>query len=194
MTFNGINPFRIIWSYKYTLFHPTQHLFYFFYFNAAMRGKFNNFTIILVCAPTEERDKLVKDFFYDKLNQIYQRIPAHDTEIIVGDFNAKSGREEVFKLDIGKCSLHATSNENVNSAIDFAPDDVMIIKGTYFPHKNVHKETWQSPDGITNNQVDHVDERHTSSIMDVRSYRGVGCYWDYHLVQIKYQHKISKEV
>jgi len=82
----------------------------------------------------------------------------------------------------------------VNSAIDFATDDVMIIKATYFPHKNVHKETWQSPDGITNNQVDHVDERHASSIMDVRSYRGVDCYWDYQLVQIKYQRKISKEV
>jgi len=128
MKFNGISPFTFIWSYKYTLSHPTQHLFYLVYFNAAVRGKLNNFTIIFVRAPTEERDKLVKDSFYDKLNQIYQRIPAHDTEIIVGDFNAKSAREEVFKLDIGKCSLHATSKENVNSAIDFAPDDVMIIK------------------------------------------------------------------
>jgi hypothetical protein len=159
-----------------------------------MRGKFNNFTIISLCAPTEERDELVKDFFYDKLNQIYQRIPAHDTKIIVGDFNAKRGREEVFKLDIGKCSPHATSNENVISAIDFASDDNMIIKGTYFQHKNVHKETSQSPDGITNNQFDHIDERHASSIMDVRSYRGVDRDWDYHLVQIKHQHKISKEV
>jgi hypothetical protein len=76
-----------------------------------VRGKFNNFTIILVRAPTEERDKLVKDFLYDKLNQIYQRIPAHDTKIIVGDFNAKRGRN-VFRLDIGKCSPYATSNEN----------------------------------------------------------------------------------
>ena len=80
------------------------------------------------------------------------------------------------------------------SAIDFATDDNMVIKGTYFPHENIHKETWHSPDGITNNQVDHVDERHASSIMDIRSSRGVDCDWDYHLVQIKYQHKISKEV
>lgn len=157
-----------------------------------MRGKFNNFTIISVHAPTEERDELVKDFFYGKLNQIYQRIPVH--KIIVGDFNAKRGRKEVFKLDIGKCSLHATSNENVISAIDFASDDNLIIKGTYLQHKNVHKETLQSPDGITNDQVDYIDERHASGIMDVRSYRGVDCNWDYHLVQIKYQHNISKEV
>jgi hypothetical protein len=159
-----------------------------------MIGKFNNFTIILVHAPTEERDKLVKDSFYDKHNQIYQRIPAHDIKIIVGDFNAKRGREEVFKVDTGKCSVHATSNENVISAIDIATDDNMVIKGTYFPHENVHKETWQSPDGLINNQVDHIDERHASCIVDVRSYRGVDCNWGYHLVQIKYRHKISKKV
>jgi hypothetical protein len=41
------------------------------------------------------------------------------------------------------------------SAIDFPADDNMI-KGTYFPHKNIYKETWQSPDGITNNQIDHL--------------------------------------
>lgn len=74
--------------------------------------------------------RLLKDSFYDKLNRIYQRIPAHDTKIIIGDFNAKRGKEEVFKLDTGKCSLHAKSNENVISAIDFATDDNMVIKGT----------------------------------------------------------------
>jgi hypothetical protein len=106
-----------------------------------MRGKLNNFTIILVHAPMDEMYKLVKDSFCFKLNHIYQRIPAHDTRIIVGDFNAKRGREEVFKLDTGKFSLHATSNENVISAIDFATNDNMVIKGIYFPHENIHKET-----------------------------------------------------
>jgi hypothetical protein len=37
-----------------------------------MRGKFNIFTIISVCAPMEENDELV----YGKFNQRYQGIPA----------------------------------------------------------------------------------------------------------------------
>jgi hypothetical protein len=41
----------------------------------------------------EEQDELVKASCYDKLNQIYQRIPAHDAKIVVGNFNAKTGRE-----------------------------------------------------------------------------------------------------
>jgi hypothetical protein len=67
-----------------------------------MGGKRNNFTIILAHAPMEEKDKLIKDSFYDKLNQIYQRIPAHDTKTMVGDFNAKIGKEEVFRPITGK--------------------------------------------------------------------------------------------
>ena len=39
------------------------------------------------------KDKPVKDSFYNKLNQLYQRIPTHDTRIIVCDFNAEIGRQ-----------------------------------------------------------------------------------------------------
>ena len=42
-----------------------------------IRGKFNNFTIKSVHAPMEENDQLV----YGKCNQMYQRIPAHDTKL-----------------------------------------------------------------------------------------------------------------
>jgi hypothetical protein len=73
-----------------------------------VKGKFNNFTAILVHVSTEENNKPIKDSFYNKLNQIYQRIPAHDTKIIVGDFNAKIRREKVFKPITGKWSPHET--------------------------------------------------------------------------------------
>jgi hypothetical protein len=70
----------------------------------------------------------------------------------------------------------------------------MIIESTYFPHKNINKDTWQSPDRRTNNQIDHVlvDGRHASSIMDVRSCRAADCDSDHHIVRIKCQQKISK--
>jgi hypothetical protein len=42
-----------------------------------------------------------------------------------------------------------------------------------FPHCNVHKYTWTSPDGKTHNQIDHllVDRRRHSNVLDVRSLR-----------------------
>ena len=83
-----------------------------------MRRKFNNFIIILVHAATEETDEPVKDSIFDKLNQLYQRIPARDTKIIMGEFNAKIERE-VFKPVIGIWSLCETSNENLDQSSSF---------------------------------------------------------------------------
>ena len=150
-------------------------------------GKFCNFTIISVHASMEEKEELFTDCFYNKLNQTHQRIPAHDTKIRVGDFKAKIGREEVFRPFIGKCSLHETSNKNEIRETNFVTNNNnMIIKSTYFPLINIHKETWQSPDRRTNNHMDHIlaDGRNESSIMDVRSCRGEDCDLNQHLVRI----------
>jgi hypothetical protein len=78
-------------------------------------------------------------------------------------------------------------NENGLRAIYFVTNN-MIIKSTYFPHKNIHKKTWQSPDGQTSNQIDHVlvDGRHAASSMVVINCRVVDHDSDHHLICIKY--------
>jgi len=50
---------------------------------------------------------------------------------------------------------------------------VMIVphekSSSVFPHRNIHKYTWPSPEGQTNNQTDHIliDKRWHSSILDL---------------------------
>jgi len=67
-----------------------------------------------------------------------------------------------------------------------------------FPHRNIYKHTWTSPDGNTHNQIDHmlIDKRWHSSILDVQSFRGADCDTVHSLVVAKVREilTISKQV
>jgi hypothetical protein len=77
-------------------------------------------------------------------------------KILLGDFKAKVGRENIFKPTIGNESLHHDSNDNGLRTVNFAVSKNLVIKSTMFPHQNIHNYTWTSPDGKTHIQIDHV--------------------------------------
>ena len=106
---------------------------------------------------------------------------------MLGDCNAKVGHERQYRRVIGCHSLHEISNDNGNRLIDFASEKNLVIKSTHFPRKDIHKQTWISPDGRTLNQIDHVliEGRHATDIIDVKSRRGADCESDHFLVQFK---------
>src|SRR5699024_5911508 len=104
-------------------------------------------------------------------------------KMIVGDFNAKVGREEEYRPIIGPESLHQESNENGVLMVCFATVKQMIVSSTYFPRKDLHKGTWISPNGRVINQIDHVlvDGRHRGCVEHVRTFRGADCNSDHFL-------------
>ena len=98
-------------------------------------------------------------------------------KFLLGDFNAKVGREKIFKPTIGNESLHQYSNDNGDRIFNFATLKNLVVKNTMFLRRNIHKYTWTSPDGKTHNQIDHIlkDRRRHSNMLDVRSFRGADC-------------------
>jgi len=109
-------------------------------------------------------------------------------KILLGDFLSKVGRENIFEPTIGNESLHQENNDNGVRIVNFATSKNLIVKSTIFLHRNIHKYTWNSPDGKAQNQIDHIlliDGRWHSSILDVRSFRGADCDTDHYLVVTK---------
>ncbi|XP_039278735.1 uncharacterized protein LOC111055532 [Nilaparvata lugens] len=158
-----------------------------------LKGKFRNISLVSVYAPTEDSDEVGKDSFYDLIAAEYDKLPKYDTIKILGDFNAKVGKETYLKPVAGKYSMHEECNENGRRIIQFAVEKNLIIKSTCFPHKNIHKGTWRIPGTQNVNQIDHVliSARHASSITDVRSLRGPNCDSDHYLVRAVLRERLA---
>ena len=77
--------------------------------------------------------------------------------------------------------------------LNFATSKNLVVKSSMFPHQNIHKCTWTSPDGQTHDQIDHIliDRRTHSSILDVRSFRGADCNPDHYLVVAKVRERLA---
>jgi exonuclease III len=122
-----------------------------------------------VHAPCEDKSDDVKDSFYEELARVFDQFPRYDMKILLGDFNAKVGKEDIFNPTVGNENSHEISNDNVVRVVNFATSKSFVVKSTMFPHRSIHKYTWISPHGQMHNQIDHmlIDRRWHSSIPDV---------------------------
>jgi hypothetical protein len=110
-------------------------------------------------------------------------------EILLGDFNVKVGREDIFEPTFRNESLNEISNNDGVRVVNFATSNILIVKSKMSPHHNVHKCTWTTPDGKTHNKNHHVstDKEGYSNIVEIQSFRGAGCGIDHYLVVAKFR-------
>ncbi|KYM99339.1 Craniofacial development protein 2 [Cyphomyrmex costatus] len=155
---------------------------------ARFRAKNRNITIIQCYAPTEIADDSEKDHFYNQLQSTIASAHKRDIKLVMGDFNGKIGNNNN-NLDeiMGRHGLGEARNNNGERLIDLCMANRLFIGSTRFPHKDIHKYTWQAPDGVTRNQIDHVliDKKHLKSLLDVRTMRSADMYSDHKLVVAK---------
>ncbi|VDP39963.1 unnamed protein product [Schistosoma mattheei] len=112
--------------------------------------------IIQCYAPTNDYNEDSKDQFYDRLQSIIEKSPRKDLMILVGDLNTKVGTDNTGYEDImGRHGL-GERNENGERFANLCAFNKLVIGGTIFTHKCIHKITWTSPDHTTQNQIDHI--------------------------------------
>jgi hypothetical protein len=131
---------------------------------------------------------------YGGLQKIFNPFPKYHMKVPFGDFtrNAKFGKEAIFKPTIWNESLYCESKDNGVRIINFATTK-SGFKSTMFQHRNIHKYTWNFPDGKTHNQIDHIlkDRRWHSSILNVISCRRANCDTNHYLVVAKFRERLA---
>ena len=101
--------------------------------NIILRSRWCNIIVLNVHAPSEEKSDEAKDSFYEELEQVFDHFPKYHMKILLGDFNAKVGRENILKLTIGNESLHQHSNDNGVRIVTFATSKNLVVKSTMCP-------------------------------------------------------------
>jgi hypothetical protein len=121
-----------------------------------LRGCWFHIIVLNVHAPTADKTDDVRDSFHEEWERIFDKFTKYNMKILLGDVNAKVGRENIFKPTIGDENLCEISNDNRVRIVNFATSKNLIVKSTMFPHCNIHKYISTSPDGNTHNQIDNI--------------------------------------
>jgi exonuclease III len=65
-----------------------------------LRGRWCHIIVLNVHASTEDKTDDVKDSFYEELERVFGKFPKYHMKILLGDFNARVGKEDIFKPTI----------------------------------------------------------------------------------------------
>ncbi len=154
-----------------------------------------NLNVIQCYAPTNDSYEEDKDEFYNRLQKIVETLRARDIVILMGDFNAKVGPNNTgYEQVMGIHGLGVMNDNGERFAELCAINNLVIGGGSVFPHKRIHKSTCVSPDGVTENQIDHIciSKKFRRSLQDVRVRRGADVGSDHHLVVASMQLKLKR--
>ena len=144
-------------------------------------------TIISVYAPTMTNPDENKEAFYNQLASVLSGIPHTDKLLLIGDFNARIGRENdkwplvMGKHGIGKC------NSNGELLLALCSEFELIVTNTMFKQKDERKTTWMHPRSRHWNMIDFIITRcrDKMDIHSTRVMRGANCWTDHQMLRSK---------
>ena len=144
-------------------------------------------TLISVYSPTLDSDEETKDRFYSSLDSVLQNINQTDKIALMGDFNARVGRNK--DLWDGAIGNHGTGNMNSSGLrlLTLCAEHELVITNTIYQQSDKYKNTWKHPRSGHWHMLDYIITRKkdASDVVITRVMRGAECWTDHRMVRSK---------
>lgn len=161
---------------------------------ARFKGYPRDIDVIVAYAPTTDYSDAEVETFYEQLEQTLKILPKKDVKIIVGDWNAKIGNNNIGLEEVmGKYGI-GDRNERGERLLEFVKDQRMYVANTR--RQNSKKWTWESPDGKTMNMIDLVliEQKWMKFVTQCRAFPSAEIGSDHRLVLCNVIMKITKKL
>ena len=144
-------------------------------------------TIVSAYAPTMTNPDEIKDKFYEDLNSVINAVPNADKLIILGDFNARVGSDNIsWEGVIGK---HGVGNCNSNGLLllQTCAEHGLLITNTIFCLPTRNKTSWSHPRSKHWHLIDYaiVRKRDRQDVRITKAMCGAECWTDHRLILSK---------
>ncbi|XP_014782439.1 uncharacterized protein LOC106877903 [Octopus bimaculoides] len=152
-------------------------------------------TIFFIYAPILDAEDNIKEEFYHQLDQQLTAVPSSDKILLLGDFNARVGKDhQLWKKVVGKDGV---GNSNANGLLlGLCSEHQLDVTNSFFRQRNRFKTTWQHPrskhwhllDYAITRQCDLKDVLITRSMLSADD-----CWTDHRLVVTRIRWTLKKK-
>ncbi|KAK4297369.1 hypothetical protein Pmani_030187 [Petrolisthes manimaculis] len=138
----------------------------------------------------------VKEEFYRQLSEVIRGTPESDKVVLLGDFNARVGRDH---RNYGPALGHfgkGNCNSNGELLLNLCTQHNLVITNTYFHQLDHHYYTWKHPRSKHCHLLDYVitKKEHKKEVLNTRAMRGEECGTDHYLVKSRLRFQIRSRI
>ncbi|KAK6762037.1 hypothetical protein RB195_022941 [Necator americanus] len=124
------------------------------------------------------------DAFYEELEEVIRNEKSF-YKFVVGDFNAKLGKATEEEYRVERFGL-GDRNENGNRLVELLPAARLFHENSLSMEKNNRRWTWESPNGATRAEIDHILTNRRWCLLDVSIVPSFLSGSDHRLLRAKY--------
>ena len=114
--------------------------------------------------------------------------------VVVGDMNARVGCDVSIWGEVLGRNGEEVCNENGRRLLQFSSEHNLWIANTWFPHKRIHKYTWECRGRGLRSMIDYflIGKEARKQVADVKVVRGAEIGSDHYLVLMKVKLKMQR--